>query len=424
MTNTPRVLIVSNECLAENSSNGRTMRNFLLGWPKEHLAQFYTKPGTPDFSVCGQFYCVTDADVLRSLKRPHAVQGRVEQKPDLAEHVSKEPDLRRKYGKNPWTVLVRTAVWNLGLWESKDFNSWLEAFRPEVVLLQAGDSPFMFALAEKIADRFRAKLVIYNSEAYYFKTVDYMRSTGIPHRLYPLLRQYFRRQFRKTMRRTQHMVVNSEPLRARYAAEFDVPLSVLYTVSELPVFPVRQTDGFSVLYAGNLGVGRVEPLLEVADALQAISPARHLDVYGSTRIPEDELCLKRYPGIRYHGAVPYETVKHAMLQSDLLIHAENFGDFYAEDLQYAFSTKIADALACGRPFLLYAPENLVCTAYLREHRAAWIAVNPEELSACLRELVQNPDARLRYRVQAAAVAAKNHTAAVNAEKFQQILRQV
>ena len=84
MTNTPRVLIVSNECLAENSSNGRTLRNFLLGWPKENLAQFYTKPGVPDFSVCTRYYRVTDADVLRSLKRPHTVKGRVEQKPDLA----------------------------------------------------------------------------------------------------------------------------------------------------------------------------------------------------------------------------------------------------------------------------------------------------------------------------------------------------
>ncbi len=31
----PRVLIISNECLSLSSSNGRTLRNLLVGWPKK-----------------------------------------------------------------------------------------------------------------------------------------------------------------------------------------------------------------------------------------------------------------------------------------------------------------------------------------------------------------------------------------------------
>ena len=51
----PRVLIVSNECLSPNTSNGRTLRNFLLGWPRERLAQFYIRPSQPDFTACANY---------------------------------------------------------------------------------------------------------------------------------------------------------------------------------------------------------------------------------------------------------------------------------------------------------------------------------------------------------------------------------
>ena len=51
-----RILIISNECLSTSSSNGRTLRNFLLGWPKECIAQFFLKSAEPDYDVC-ENYC-------------------------------------------------------------------------------------------------------------------------------------------------------------------------------------------------------------------------------------------------------------------------------------------------------------------------------------------------------------------------------
>ena len=51
----PRLLIISNECLSSVSSNGRTLRNLLIGWPKEKLAQFHIRRTAPDHSVCDRF---------------------------------------------------------------------------------------------------------------------------------------------------------------------------------------------------------------------------------------------------------------------------------------------------------------------------------------------------------------------------------
>ena len=65
-SNCPKLLIVANQCLSKQTSNGRTLRNFLTCWPKESLAQFCTQLEKPDYDVCNNYYCITDVDALNA----------------------------------------------------------------------------------------------------------------------------------------------------------------------------------------------------------------------------------------------------------------------------------------------------------------------------------------------------------------------
>ena len=65
-TNTPRLLIISNSCLSNSTSNGRTLKNFLVGWDSDKIAQFYLQNEAPDFSVCHNYYRVTDGQTLKA----------------------------------------------------------------------------------------------------------------------------------------------------------------------------------------------------------------------------------------------------------------------------------------------------------------------------------------------------------------------
>lgn len=423
--NFPRVLIISNNCLSRTDSNGRTMRNFLERWPKEKLAQFYIQNSEPDFSVCRNFFRVTDGQALRAFLGKGISGGPVqEEKP---EPLSGNPvGGGRKHTRTALTMLLREIVWNSRRWYGSEFQSWLDDFAPQVVLLQAGDCGFMFRLAEDIARRYHAKLVIYNSEAYYFKPFDYFRAKGLAHWAYPLFRNAFCRQFRRTISRAACSIYLCERLREDYDREFGLPSEVIYTATaqKTAAREQKERNGFIVSYLGNLGVGRHEPLVEIASALQEISPDLYLDVYG--KIPNDTVqqAFDACPGIRYKGFVSYEQVVEVMHSSDLLVHCENFSGFYREDLKYAFSTKIADSLASGTCFLLYAPTEMACTHYLVTNEAAWVASEQKELQEILRLLVQEPQERERYLAQAAAVVAKNHSLEENAKKFQEILRKV
>ena len=93
-----------------------------------------------------------------------------------------------------------------------------------------------------------------------------------------------------------------------------------------------------------------------------------------------------------------------MRDSDVLVHAENFNDYYRVDLKYAFSTKIADSLASGTCFMPYV-------------------VNDEkELSKTLETLVNTPIERERYLEKAKELVDINHNAQKNSAKFQNIIK--
>ncbi len=415
----PRVLILSNNCLTQNSSNGRTLRNFLLGWPKEQLAQFYIHRQVPDFDVCGNYYCVTDKQALNAF----LCRGRSGGIMTEADFVDGSAVSVHQYSnRTAMTMLARELIWKSKRWGYGTFHRWVDDFAPQVLLLQAGDCGFMFKLARELAEAYQIPLVIYNSEGYYFKEHDYFRAKGLAHSLYPVFYNQFAKQFRKTMHMAHSAIYICDALLQDYGKEFFLPSQTIYTATTLQSAEKKPHEGLVISYLGNLGVGRHEPLIEIANALQEISPELHLDVYGKTAYPEVQAALDSCHGITMKGFVPYEQVVEVMQQSDILIHSENSSDFYREDLKYGFSTKIADSLASGTCFFVYAPEELACARYLREQDAAYVVSDEHSMKETLRMLVAVPEARMRYLDRAAKVVACNHREETCAKRFQDILR--
>ena len=415
----PRVLIVSNECLSQSSSNGRTLLNFFVGWPKEKIAQFFIRKQAPDFEACGHFYCVTDKQALNAFCCKGKSGGILEQtSAEQAARTATKP----YSNKNALTAICRELIWRSNRWGYRDLLRWAKDFDPQVVVLQAGDFGFMFRLARKMAETFKIPLVIYNSEGYYFKDYDYFQAKGLAHWLYPVQHRYFVRQFRKTMAMTNHVVYICDTLRKDYEKEFSTPSDTIYTATTMLPAEKKPHENFVISYLGNLSLCRHEPLIEIANALQEIDPALHLDVYGKPVKQEVQEALENCPGIRMMGFVPYEQVVEVMQQSDLLVHGESSQPFYRKHLKYGFSTKIPDSLASGTCFLVYAPKELACADYLLEQGAAYVVFEEQELKETLRLLISEPEVRSRYLSRAAEVVGRNHATEVSARRFQDILR--
>ena len=415
----PKLLIVANQCLSKQTSNGRTLRNFLTGWPKEHLAQFCTQLEKPDYDVCDNYYCVTDSEALNAFigRKRKKLSSFTQEKSDSLPHSS-----TKKHKRNAITMMVRDLIWNSNRWKSKQFDNWVSNFNPQVVLLQAGDSRFMFNIARKLAIKYNASLIIYNSEGYYFKNFDYFRSKGLSHYLYPLFHKLFQREFTKTIKFAQKSIYICDSLKEDYDAEFHLPSETIYTATEVQSREQLSTSGsFIVSYLGNLGVGRHKGLIDIAEALQKISPSLFLDVYG--KIPNDAVKkdFENTPGIHYKGFISYSEVVDVMHKSDLLVHCESFDDFYRIDLKYAFSTKIADSLASGTPFLLYAPKEFAISKYLNKNKAAFVVSEKEKLTSVINQMKDDFSFRTQYINSAISLVKRKHNLNQNALEFQKTI---
>lgn len=414
-----RILIISNECLSNSSSNGRTLRNFLIGWEKENLAQFYIKDGNPDYSICSNYYNVTDEQALNSFL--------LKKKNNKSSNSYRHNDIKnKKIRRSAISMFIRDIVWNSNRWMDSDFNDWINEFNPNIILFQAGDSAFPYILTLRIARKFNIPYIIYNSENYYFKKYDYFRSKGFSKLIYPLYHTYFKSKFKKTIKKASLSIYNSEDLKNDYLNEFNLPSEYVYTATELEtkIYPKKNNNPPVISYLGNLGVGRAEVLIEIANAISKIDKNIYLDIYGS--IPNEEIKNKimTNKSVRFNGFISYNKVIDVMRTSDILIHAENFKPFYKEGLKRAFSTKIADYLASGTCFLLYAPEDLTCTKYLRTNKVAHVISDSSFLYQNLLDVIKDNNFRTKYLNNALNIVNKNHDFKKNAKKFQDLILKV
>ena len=417
----PRLLVLSNNSFSKSNSNGRTLGSLLQGWPKDKIAQFCISTDGPDFEVCDNYYCITDADVLCATLKFRSAQRR---KLEEAIKINANADAsgKKKHRKTAFKMLVRNIAWDLGLWQGKCFWEWVMDFNPDVVLVQSGDSFFMLNLACKIQKKTGAKLAVFNTEAAFLFKGDYFRSDASVFEkcIFPIYRLIYNRSFKRFMAKVFSAIYGNTLLLEDYekALGSTSKSCVIYTSSDISADCKDfnpHNPRFS--YLGNMGFMRPKALAQVGAVLQKISKDYYLDVYGEPQTEENEIILRTSPGIRFHGLVDYSKVKEVITHSDLLFHVEYDSPITAESLRYGFSTKIADSIKSQRIFVLFAPETIACSQYINQTGAGIYASNISSLEKQLRKIIKDSDYRKSVLSRAATIAAKNHNSTANVAKM-------
>jgi len=417
----PRILIISHNCMSVTGSNGRTLYNFFYGYPQEKLAQFFIVNEYPDLNVVPNSFRLTDKEVLQSLLTL-SDKGR-ENPVDLSETNIASAQVRSI--RNDFTVLCREILWSFPLRRKNKFKTWLDSFEPELVLLQAGDLGYLCKLATQICRKRHIPLVVYNSEGYYFKQIDFIQQTFSLSLLFRIYHRIYCRAFERMMKIATHAIYISEDLRKAYETFFATDSTSIYTSSSIESLSISLNSSCKrAAYLGNLGLGRCEMLIELAKAIHNVCPDISVDIYGPVEDANMKHSLEACPDLNYMGFVSYQEVQAVIKDVDLNIHVESFLPFFVEDSKYAFSTKIADLLTAGKCILLYAPPNTTVAKYLRKYNAACVITEKSELESALQTLLHDPLKRREYAENALRLARKNHDMLANRECFQRLLCEV
>lgn len=424
----PRILVVSNNSFSNSNSNGRTLGNLFYGWPKGNLAQMCVIAQDPNWDLCDNYYCIEDKSMLHAFAHFRKAAGR-----KLVKNESKSENQeatgntkRVNVGKKTVTkVALRELVWAHKRWNSKDFQQWVDEFNPEVLVLQFGDSFFMLDIAYYIVTTRNIPLVIYNTEGYYFFPRNWHHITKVDWLIFPIYKYIYRKKVERVMKLAKQSVYLNDKLKEDYDRVFGDASTVIYNSSsvEWSDAPLFAADVPKICYLGNLGLDRDSGIIEIGEVLHSINPMYKINVYGKA----DKSMQNRFgevPGVDYKGLVSYEEVKRIIAESDILFHVETEKGYRERQLQYAFTTKVADSVASGRCFVVYAPEVLACSKYIRLHRCGWVASSKKELHDQIESILNNKTERDEVLANAKRVAIENHNLIGNAKKFQHILMSV
>lgn len=413
-----KVLVISNNSFSLSNSNGRTLGLLFTGWPKDKLCQLCITTDGPNWEVCNNYFCVSDMQVLKSTLKLTPVKRN-----DLTTFmISKNPDAKR-IKRTSIKSLVRHFIWSIGIWGCGDFNSWVNDFSPEIVMIQSGDTAFTHDLARKIAEKYHAKLVFFNTEGVYFLNHRFLNKGFCDFIFFPIYKSVYRRSYRKAMQRASYAFYLNGLIQKDNNKVFDVPSCVIYNTTSIHVdtidFSISTTKPV-VSYFGNMGFDRSKVLVEVARLLKSMNLNIEFNVYGKG-FPEALKRLEDCKEMNYRGFISYSEIVEVIRQSDIVLHVESQDEKLAEGLRYGFSTKIADCLASGKPFLLYSSKEIACAQYLIENDCVWFADTSKQFTDAVLSILYDAKERKRKLNKAHEIAEMNHSINENCRKFQERL---
>ena len=174
-------------------------------------------------------------------------------------------------------------------------------------------------------------------------------------------------------------------------------------------------------YLGNFGYDRPLALVEIAEVLQTINTSYKLDIYG--KIPSNAIkeLFDNCPGINFKGMIPYDEVINVIRSSTILFHAEAQTEKYEESLRYGFSTKIADSISSGHPFLMYSSPEIAGAKYILETGSGWHAKDKKELLERITSILSDQITRKNVLEVAKIIAKENHSIENNSKVFKEAL---
>ena len=394
-----RLLVLTNACFFDADSNGRTLAKLFQSYDKPCLAQFFVY-GNPDFSICERYYQVSDRAALMSMLMRKETGGVVHNAVSDQQY-AKEQSIYggRKVKKTPLNLLLREIAWKFGHWNGKKLRTWIEEFQPEAIFVSVAANPHLCRLAAQLAKNYRLPVYLYSTESYYFMEYNYL--TKRPSLFYKLFHFWVKKSYYELEKYVKIGIFNTPLLQERYAQEFSFPCTCAYSPSDID-FQENTTlhEQRTVSYLGNLGLNRYLALIKLAETLQEIVPGTKLDVYGEIPNEDVKQALAHCRAIRYCGVIPYKDVVSVIHQSDLVVHAEWNNPVMNQTIRYGFTTKIADSVCSGTPFLAFAHKGLAGIDFLIRNQCAFVAETEEELREQLRLALFNENARRKVLASA------------------------
>lgn len=426
--NTKRLLLISHNALGKTNNMGKTLETSFCMWEQQNIAQLFFSDEQPDSDACQRFFRISDTAILKSVLTRHSASSIPDIKVNYKQssehkhtHMTKLKTSIIKWARyrTPLVYCIRNMLWKMGVWKSEALESWLNEFQPEVVFFASGDYAFSYNIALYIAQSRNIPLIVGCYDDFFINSLKTLNP------LYYLNRKNLLKTASRLFAYASTFTGLCEKMTSDYSKLFCKSGHTVFTPTSLHLSSMCERRK-SIVYAGNLGYGRAEQLIEIGRSLKSLGLTDYplIDVYSGEIRNEITEKMSLENGIRFHGRVSPNEVSEIISTSIFVIHTESFDPIFKKRVAYSLSTKIADSLQCGACIFAYGPSDVASIEYLSKNQAAFIVNCIDDLAEGLRTIIESDEKRAVIVQNAQQLAKKNHNLEVNGKQIIDIINSV
>lgn len=422
----PRVLVSTIPSWSQKSGSN-TFSTLFEGYPKDKLANIYTRADLPDSNVCDRYFRILESSVIKSCIKTIPTGGEVDKmQSDLPNNEAVTE--RKRYSfftKHRWRIflLLRELGWKLGNWKSRELDKFLEDYNPEVFVFHIESYWYFNRLNKYIISKVKPKKVI----GYLWD--DNFTYKQQPYSLLSRISRFFtRKQVKGLVGLSDTVLTISPKMKEECDSEFGID-SVLITkpllIDNQTEYIYNQNRPIRIVYSGSLVIGRDKAIEMLVDCLKQINSNGikiYLDIYSGTSLSKEKMRKIDVPGIsNFKGHLPQQQVFTEQENSDILLFVENPNNKYHNEARLSFSTKITDYLSRKRAILAIGPSDIAPMEYLKNENAALTCCNKQEILDALSKIIDNPNLLSDLASNAYSCGQRNHSKEYITDKFRNVI---
>ncbi len=378
----------------------------------DNVANICLRDENPDSLACNNYFVVSENKVIKSIFNRSIKTGRCVERSVSTNNVSEDlirHNLRyKKLGKKRgfFGLLAREMVWKFGRWKTKELDSFIEEFNPDVIIYAMEGYIHFNRICRYVKNKTNAKSIGF----FWDDNFTYKQTNRFGLKLF---RMFQRRSLKKLAKHTNAFWAITDMTKKEADAFFNVDCTVVTKPlkKEVIYHDWQVSSPIKVLYTGNLQIGRDKSLLKVVKALKQINKEKtffQIDIYTKTILKEEIKKQLDCDFCTIHTPVPQSEVLRIQEQADILLFLEDVDGPYANTARLSFSTKITDYLSSGRSIFAVGCMDTAPMQYFLENQAAIIATTESQIEERFRDILSNQVILAEYAKKACECGLEKH----------------
>ena len=404
----PKILLFGHS-FNNKTGMGITLTNLFADWPKENIAIWSSDIDSElcdTIRPCSAYIGVVKSSLVHSCR--------------LKKNVTLWDRCRNVFRKYYYKTGIPELLIDTSI--SSDHLNDAVVFNPDIIFCALGDLAAM-KRCNNLVDKFpNAKLVLY--------IVDDWVNTKINTRYFAYFwKKKYDTEYRRILNRASGLLSICQYMSEEYYRIYDKTFYPFHNPVDLDAWQAQDVQSkynentISILYVGKINADTMPCLKNMCQVIEELNDLDNtfvFDIY-SPDYSDKAYLFTGKKNINVFPAVGHESIPSIMKSYNALFLPLGFSKQSRSYVRLSMPTKLTEYLASGRPIVLYCPEEIALTKYLRDKDCS-IMCTDEDTAALKTSILRLTDkTHCNHLVKNAVSLAGEHDIHVVRERFRETL---